>query len=163
MTARVTIIGTAAREAEVKVSQGGNSYAKFSMATRTGKKDKDGNWLPDLWWECIGFGPIVDQISSIVRRGSYIEVDGKFGFEEYQKKDGTRGTKFTCFCERITEKEKPAKSLQASQLPPKIEPIQTGWGKAHEASLLPDSPRDPFDRENHYSSGGDIDFSRIPF
>lgn len=123
MSARVTIIGTAAREAEVKVSQGGNSYAKFSMATRTGKKDKDGNWLPDLWWECIGFGPIVDQISAVVRRGSYLEVDGKFGFEEYTKKDGTRGQKFTCTVERVTEKERPAGKVRTSESPAKVNPF----------------------------------------
>ncbi|TXH09254.1 MAG: single-stranded DNA-binding protein [Spirochaetes bacterium] len=126
MSARVTIVGTAAREAEVKVSQGGNSYAKFSVATRSGKKDKDGNWMADYWWECVGFGPIVDQISALVRRGSYLEVDGKFGFEEYTKKDGTRGQKFTCTVERIAEKEKPTPKVPSLKQPPEVNPFMQG-------------------------------------
>lgn len=147
MSARVTIIGTVGRDPEIKVSQGGKSYAKFSVATRAGKKLQDGSWAPDYWWECIGFGPIVDQISSIVRRGSYIEVDGKFGFEEYQKKDGTRGTKFTCFCERITEKEKPAGKVHTPKLPSEMSDDEllnhpSAWTKG----AWPE-PRDALDRE----------------
>ncbi len=124
MSARVTIIGTVGKDPEIKVSQGGKSYAKFSIATRSGKKLQDGTFAPDYWWECVGFGPIVDQISAMVRARSYLEVDGKFGFEEYQKKDGTRGTKFTCTVERITEKEKPNKQVQTPQLPTEVAPTQ---------------------------------------
>jgi single-strand DNA-binding protein len=137
MSARVTLLGTVGRDPELKVSQGGNSYAKFSVATRSGKKDKDGNWMADYWWECIGFGPIVDQISAIVRRGSYLEVDGKFGFEEYQKKDGTRGQKFTCTVERIAEKEKPASKVPSSQQSPEVNPFMQDLGKNINYDAIP--------------------------
>ena len=80
MSARVTIIGNVGRDPELKVSQGGKSYAKFSIATKSGKKLQDGSWAPDRWFEVMAFGPLADQIAATVRRGSYVEVEGKFDF-----------------------------------------------------------------------------------
>lgn len=136
MSARVTIIGNVGKEPEIKVSQGGKSYAKFSIATRSGKKLKDGSWAPDRWFEVMAFGPLCDQVSSFVRRGSYVEAEGKFDFEEYEKKDGTRGQKFTCLADRVTEKEKPASKVQPPQSEAKIEP---NWMKGLGGNIDPDS------------------------
>lgn len=123
MSARVTIIGTVGRDPELKMSAGGKSYAKFSVATKSGKKLQDGSWAADYWWEVVCFGDLADSVGRNVRRGSYVEVDGKFGFDEYKKKDGTPGQKFTCTAERVTEKEKPAKKVLPSEQQTKVNPF----------------------------------------
>lgn len=108
MSARVTIVGTVGREPELKVSQGGKSYAQFSIATWTGKKGED------RWWKVMAFGPLADQVASLVHRGSYIEVEGKFDYSE-REYQGKRYQDFTCFAERVAEKEKPTRPVQASE------------------------------------------------
>ncbi len=156
MSVRVTIVGNVGKDPVFKVSAGGKSYATFGIATWTGKKGED------RWWKIMAFGPHADEVARLVRRGSYIEVEGRFDYSE-REWEGKRYQDFICFSERVTEKEKPIKQVPSPEQPAEIEKPMVAWGKAHEASLLPDSPRDPFDRENHYSSGSDIDFSRIPF
>lgn len=165
MSARVTLIGTVGKEPEVKVSAKGNSYAQFSIATWTGKKGED------RWWKVMAFGPIADRALALVRRGSYIEVEGKFDYSE-REYQGKRYQDFTCFCERIDEKEKPIGKVPTLEQSPEIDfndpkNIPSSWGKGVEAMLRPDA-KDHFDRENQVkppAKSGSLDdlLSNIPF
>ena len=116
MSARVTIIGNVGRDPELKVSQGGKSYAQFSVATWTGKKGED------RWWKVMAFGPLADQVAASIRRGSYVEVEGKFDFSD-REWQGKRYQDFICLSERVTEKERPAPKVQTSESPAKVNPF----------------------------------------
>lgn len=119
--AKVTITGgSVGRDPEVSVSKGGLAYAKFSVATKAGKKNRDGSWADDVWWEVIAWGPLSEWVATNVRKGSYIECEGKFDFEEYTKKDGGRGTKLICKADWIKEKERPAKKTPTLESAPQV-------------------------------------------
>ena len=112
----------------------------------------------------MAFGPIADRALELVRRGSYVEVEGKFDYSE-REYQGKRYQDFTCFCERITEKEKPAGKVHTPKLPSEMSDDEllnhpSAWTKG----AWPE-PRDALDRENHYTSGQDQSgmLGRIPF
>jgi single-strand DNA-binding protein len=175
MSARVTLLGTVGRDPEQKVSSKGVGYAKFSVATRTGKKDKDGNWMPDRWWDVMVFGPLAEQISGYVVRGSYVEVEGKFEFEDYKKQDGSIGQSFKCLADRIEQKEKPAGKVHTSQFPPEIVPKWTerelelaktvqNKGKDYEQSIAPvNTSEDRLGRNVDNRPSSSSFFDTIPF
>lgn len=130
MSARVTIVGTVGKEPELKVSQGGKSYAQFSVATWTGKKGED------RWWKVMAFGPLADQVAGLVHRGSYVEVEGRFDFSE-REWQGKRYQDFICFCERVAEKEKPTGKVQAPESSAQVNPFMADLTKDIDFGSIP--------------------------
>jgi single-strand DNA-binding protein len=130
MSARVTLIGTVGKEPELKVSQGGKSYAQFSVATWTGKKGED------RWWKVMAFGPLADEVARIVRKGSYVEVEGKFDYSE-REWQGKKYQDFTCFADRVTEKEKPVSKVQAPESFAQVNPFMGDLTKNIDLDSIP--------------------------
>lgn len=128
----IILIGNAGKDPVLKQARSGNQYAEFTMATYQGK-DK-----PARWWKVIAMGPVSETAMEIVRRGSKIEVEGKFDFSETEDKEGKVWKNFTCLATRIQPQTGESQGYGAPIQVPEIDPL--------------DNP--PID---------DIPFSKIPF
>jgi single-strand DNA-binding protein len=95
---KVILVGRLGRDPEVKETQGGKKYARFSIATS--EKNKAGDVLTE-WHNITAFGNVVDVIEKYVTKGTMLYVEGKIQSSEYEK-DGIKRKDFGIILNSMT-------------------------------------------------------------
>lgn len=87
---RVHLVGTVGKQPEVKHFEGGNTAARFSLATNKSWKDKDGNKQEKVSWHNITvWGPRALLVEKYVTKGMNLYIEGEINYGEYEK-DGVK-------------------------------------------------------------------------
>lgn len=90
---RITLIGRAGSNAEVDLTKGGTSVAKFSIATAKPKKMEDGSTKYETTWHrIVAFGATADRAAADITKGCEVFCEGEQQHREYDGKDGQRKT-----------------------------------------------------------------------
>ena len=83
---KVLLIGRLGQNPELKTFENGNVMVKFSVATSSSYKDKEGKWITTTeWHECTAFGPTAERINKTLERGNQVHVEGKIQYRKYRK------------------------------------------------------------------------------
>lgn len=99
----ITLIGNVGGAPEEISTKSGNPMARFSLATNERWKDKDGNSHTNTeWHNIVAFGPVVKVITSYVRSGSKLAVQGKLKYNKWEDKDGNKRTTAQIHLESIS-------------------------------------------------------------
>ena len=86
---RVTLLGHAGRDPDIRMKTDGGKVASFSLATTRRWKDKDGQPAEATEWHRIAvFGGAVRVVEEMVRKGAPLLVEGRIARREYQDKEG---------------------------------------------------------------------------
>lgn len=87
---RVTLLGNAGRDAEVKYLPSGKAVATVSIATSSKRKDKDtGETIEDTQWHRVQFFDRLAEIAGeYVKKGKSIYVEGRLKYGKFTNKDG---------------------------------------------------------------------------
>ena len=86
---RVTLLGHAGRDPDIRMKTDGGKVASFSLATTRRWKDKDGQSAEATeWHRIVVFGGAVRVVGEMVRKGSALLVEGRIARREYQDKEG---------------------------------------------------------------------------
>lgn len=89
MLAKVMLIGNVGRDPEIRQTNNGDSYARFSLATNKVVKGEK----QTQWWDVTIFdSKKAEIVQAYVTRGSRIYIEGELGTREYQSKDGVTKT-----------------------------------------------------------------------
>lgn len=88
MINRVTLIGNAGGEAEIKRLESGTAVGRFSVATNESYKDKDGNWqnVPS-WHNVVVWRELAEKVEKQVKKGSKVYIEGKISYRKYTGSD----------------------------------------------------------------------------
>lgn len=79
---KVTLVGRLGQDPEIKESQGGKKYAKFSLATNDGfGENKKTNWH-----SCTAFGKVAEIIEKYVSKGSELALSGSIDYNKHEDK-----------------------------------------------------------------------------
>jgi single-strand DNA-binding protein len=90
----ITITGRLTRDPELKYSQAGQAYTKFSFAHNTGKKE-NGEWVNTaMFLDGTIFGKQAETLADKGKKGMDILVTGRLGQESWTGKDGQPRSKF---------------------------------------------------------------------
>lgn len=84
----VSLIGIAGKDAIISKTQGGVSYARFSVATSEGGyRKKDGTQVPEStqWHNVIVWRELAEHVAKHIKKGMLVAVDGKIIYGEYDK------------------------------------------------------------------------------
>ena len=84
-----TVSGRVGADAELRTTQSGEKVLSFRMCNTVGFGDRKA----DQWVDCQYWGKRAEAISSYVRKGDKITVSGELKLEEFQRRDGTPGSK----------------------------------------------------------------------
>jgi single-strand DNA-binding protein len=88
MINRLTLIGNAGQDPEIRKLENGTSVAKVSLATKESWKDKDGEWQSTTeWHNLVLWRDLADRAGNI-KKGSLVYVEGKVTYRKYTDKDG---------------------------------------------------------------------------
>ena len=86
---RVTLHGFTGKDPEIKTFENGKKVAKFSLATQSYQKDKDGNKITD-WHNLVFWEKKAELCEKYVKKGSELIVEGEISYRDYTDKDGVK-------------------------------------------------------------------------
>jgi len=107
MINRVTLIGNAGAEPELKHLENGTALASLSLATNESWQDKNGEWQKQTeWHRLICWRETAERLAT-VKKGQLLYIEGKISYRKYQDKDGNDRytTDIVCSTFRILEKK----------------------------------------------------------
>ena len=93
----ITLKGFLGKDAENVATTQQKTFTILSLATKTGYKDKQGNWVNRTeWHRIVAFGKPADYARNL-KKGDYVEVKGELRTTEYEKEvgDGKKKVKVT--------------------------------------------------------------------
>ena len=86
---RVTLLGHAGRDPEVRTMKSGEKTVTFSLATTEKWRRKNGGTGEATeWHRIVVFGAAVAAVEKLVRKGAALLVEGRITTREYQDKKG---------------------------------------------------------------------------
>lgn len=87
----VSLIGMVGKDAELRTTQGGVPYARFTLATSTGGfKKQDGTDVPEVtqWHNVVCWRKLATAVGKIVKKGMKVDVEGMITYGQYQDQQG---------------------------------------------------------------------------
>ena len=86
---RVTLLGHAGRDPEIRTVKSGEKTATFSLATTDKWRRKDGGTGEATeWHRIVVFGAAVAAAEKLVRKGAALLIEGRITTHEYRDKKG---------------------------------------------------------------------------
>jgi len=85
---RVTLLGHAGRDPDIRTLAGGGKAASFSLATTQMWKDRDGEAVENTeWHRIVVYGPTVDVVEKMVAKGAAVLVEGRLATRGYRDRE----------------------------------------------------------------------------
>ena len=85
---RVTLLGHAGRDPEIRTLRGDERTASFSLATTERWTDREGNPAERTQWHrVVVYGGAVKAVEDMVRKGAAILVEGRLSVRDYTDKE----------------------------------------------------------------------------
>lgn len=86
---RVTLLGYAGRDPDIRTLPDGGRAASFSLATTQRWKDRDGKPAESTEWHRIAvYGGAVEAVEARVRKGATVLVEGRAAHREFRDAKG---------------------------------------------------------------------------
>ena len=86
---RVTLLGHAGRDPDIRTLSGGGKAASFSLATTQMWKDLGGEAAENTeWHRIVVYGPTVDVVERMVAKGGAVLVEGRLATRGYRDREG---------------------------------------------------------------------------
>ena len=109
-----TVTGFVAVDANVVKNNNGSAFARFQLAIRTTKKDKDGNEKKISALQNIEVGTKADSPKlELLKKGTLIKVEGFFEINQYTGKDEKEHTTIVWKATAIEKMEKKEETQEA--------------------------------------------------
>ena len=88
---KVQLIGHIGNNPEVRTSEGGKKWSRFSIATNETYRNAEGAKVTDTQWHSlVAFGKVSEIVEKFVVKGSEIAVEGKLVNRSYIDKEGVK-------------------------------------------------------------------------
>ncbi len=86
---KAILVGNLGKDPEVRTTQNGAKWARFSLATTESYRDRDGN-RQDLteWHNIVLWRGLADIAERFLRKGSKVYLEGKIQSRSYEGQDG---------------------------------------------------------------------------
>ncbi|MFA5727407.1 MAG: single-stranded DNA-binding protein [Saccharofermentanaceae bacterium] len=124
--------GNTGKDPEIKITDSGKKVARFSLATKSFRKDKDDKNVSD-WHNLIFWDKLAELCEKYVKKGSELIVEGEIQYRDYTNKEGVKKyiTEIVCHSlEFCSGKKEPA--------PEKIADKQGEWQGKKEVKPMSD-------------------------
>lgn len=84
---KVILLGNIGKDPEVRTFQNGGKVMDIRMATNSGYKDKEGNWIEKVEWHSVIVknDKLIDRLVDKLTKGTTIYVEGEIATRKYEK------------------------------------------------------------------------------
>jgi len=84
---KVMLLGNLGKDPEQRVTPGGMTIVRFSLATGERKKDQSGNWVDHTeWHNIVTFGRTAENCQRFLKKGKQVFVEGRIRTSKWQDK-----------------------------------------------------------------------------
>lgn len=91
---RVTLIGNLGQDPETKTTESGKKLVHFTLATKEGFKNAEGQRINETTWHnIIAWNGLADIAGKYLKKGNEVAVEGRIVYRTYEDKKGV--TKYT--------------------------------------------------------------------
>ena len=88
---KVQLTGNLGNKPDVRVTEKGEKYARFSLATHEFYKNSKGESVENTYWHnIVAWGKTAEVAEKILRKGIEISVEGKLVSRSYTDKEGVK-------------------------------------------------------------------------
>ena len=88
---RVQIMGNLGKDPEIKVTNGGKTVARLSVAVNRKYTDSQGEEKQYTEWvNVVAWGKLAEAAGNELQKGDYIYAEGRYSTRSYEKNDETR-------------------------------------------------------------------------
>lgn len=108
----VSLVGRLTRDPEIKTTNSGSTYARFSIAVDRRGKDAGTDFI-----NIVAFGKTSEFIERYFRKGQRIGINGRIQTGSYEGKDGKKVYTFDVIAENVEFVESKSASASASATP----------------------------------------------
>lgn len=82
----ISLIGYLGADPELKKSEKGVTYCRFSLATSETYKNQEGEKVESTQWhDCVAYNKTAELINDILKKGSLADIEGKLTYSTYEK------------------------------------------------------------------------------
>lgn len=86
---RVTLIGNLGQDPETKTTETGKKLAHFTLATKEGYKNADGQKVSETTWHnIVAWNGLADVAGRFLKKGKEVAVEGRIVYRSYEDKKG---------------------------------------------------------------------------
>jgi single-strand DNA-binding protein len=91
---RVTLIGNLGQDPETKTTESGKKLVHFTLATKEGFKNAEGQRINETTWHnIVAWNGLADIAGKYLKKGNEVAVEGRIVYRTYEDKKGV--TKYT--------------------------------------------------------------------
>ena len=91
---RVTLIGNLGQDPETKTTESGKKLVHFTLATKEGFKNAEGQRVNETTWHnIVAWNGLADVAGKFLKKGNEVAVEGRIVYRSYEDKKGV--TKYT--------------------------------------------------------------------
>jgi single-strand DNA-binding protein len=91
---RVTLIGNLGQDPETKTTESGKKLVHFTLATKDGFKNAEGQRVNETTWHnIVAWNGLADVAGKFLKKGNEVAVEGRIVYRTYEDKKGV--TKYT--------------------------------------------------------------------
>jgi len=87
---KIMLIGNLGNDAETRFTTSNAAVTSFSLATTSGYKGKDGNWVNETTWHNIISWNLPDFYKEALKKGKKFYVEGRLSKRDYTDKEGVK-------------------------------------------------------------------------
>lgn len=90
---KITIIGHAGRDPEMRYTPGGSPVTEFSVAVSNRRKQPDGSYQEETtWFKCVFWNRLAEIADQYAKKGARVYVEGRLQIREYTDRDNNKRT-----------------------------------------------------------------------
>ena len=132
---KIILIGRNTKDIELKMTTSGTEVADFTLAVNRNYKNAEGQYEADFI-NCVSYKGLAKTISTYVKKGDRLAVEGRLQIRTYQNKEGKNVKVSEIVVENIDFIETKKKTVE----------VPAGSIKAEEVDAIP-VPNDPFEEQ----------------
>lgn len=88
MSANISILGNAGRDASLRYSEKGTAVASFPIASNSFKNGPEGRVQVTHWFNVTAFGKTAETLAEYIKKGAYLLVHGRLSFSPWSTDKG---------------------------------------------------------------------------
>jgi single-strand DNA-binding protein len=86
---RVTLIGNLGQDPEMKTTETGKKFTHFTLATKDGYKNAEGQRVNETTWHnIVAWNGLADIAGKFLKKGKEVAVEGRIVYRTYEDKKG---------------------------------------------------------------------------
>ncbi|MEX2080927.1 MAG: single-stranded DNA-binding protein [Dehalococcoidia bacterium] len=148
---KVTLIGNAGKDAEMRYTANGTAQTSFSLAVNRSYRGPDNEWKEETeWFNIVAWRDLAERLSQSVTKGKQLYVEGRFQTRSWDDDQGVKHYRTEVIANHVMSLEKRERSGDDES---------EGWGNG--------GPRAAAGAGSGASrgstSGGDVEPDDLPF